>query len=76
MKESDEPDNRLVRDFLGLVCLGLKHFRTPPETARVMPTVFSDAELQGMHVPTLVLCGDHERIYDRGWTGTCAPTHP
>ena len=29
-----------------------------------MPTVFSDAELQGMHVPTLVLFGDHERIYD------------
>ena len=62
--QSDEPDNRLVRHFLGLLYLGLKHFQMPPETARVMPTVFSDAELQGMHVPTLVLFGDHERIYD------------
>ena len=63
-EKSDEPDSRLVRDFLGLVYLGLKHFQMPPETARVMPTVFSDAELQGIHVQALVLFGNHERLYD------------
>lgn len=63
-EKRDELGNRLVRDFLGLVYLGLKHFRMPPETARVMPTVFSDVELQGMRMPTLVLYGDHERICD------------
>ena len=30
---------------LELMYHGLKHFRVPPETARVMPTVFSDEEL-------------------------------
>ena len=49
----------LVRE---LMYLGLKHFRVPPETARVMPTVFSDDELRAMRVPTLLLIGDHEVI--------------
>jgi pimeloyl-ACP methyl ester carboxylesterase len=42
----------------------MKHFRIPPETVRVMPTVFSDDELRAMHVPTLLLIGDREVIYD------------
>ena len=29
-----------------------------------MPTVFSDGELRAMHVPTLLLLGDREVIYD------------
>ena len=44
--------------------LGLKHFRMPLETVRVMPTVFSDDELRAMRVPTLLLIGDHEVICD------------
>jgi hypothetical protein len=44
--------------------LGLKQFRVPPETARVMPTVFSDDELSAMRVPTLLLIGDNEVISD------------
>jgi pimeloyl-ACP methyl ester carboxylesterase len=51
-----------ARTVLELMYLGLKHFRVPPETARVMPTVFSDDELRGMRVPTLLLIGDHEVI--------------
>ena len=47
-----------------LMYLGLKHFRIPKETLRVMPTVFSDDALGAMHVPTLLLMGDHEVIYD------------
>ena len=51
-----------ARVVLELMYLGLKHFRVPPETARVMPTVFSDDELRVMRVPTLLLIGDHEVI--------------
>jgi pimeloyl-ACP methyl ester carboxylesterase len=51
-----------ARPVLELMYRGLKHFRLLPETARVMPTVFSDDQLRGMHVPTLLLIGDHEVI--------------
>ena len=51
-----------ARLVLELMYLGLKHFRVSPETARVMPTVFSDDELRVMRVPTLLLIGDHEVI--------------
>jgi len=53
-----------ARPVLDLMYLGLMHFRVPPETARVMPTVFSDNELRAMRVPTLLLIGDHEVISD------------
>jgi len=52
---------RLVRE---LMYLGLKHFRVPRETARVMPTVFSDDELRAMRVPILLLIGNREVISD------------
>lgn len=41
-----------ARVVLELMYLGSKHFRVPAETSRVMPTVFSDAELSAMRVPT------------------------
>ena len=44
--------------------LGLKHFRMPLETARIMPAVVSDDELRALRVPTLLLIGDHEVISD------------
>jgi pimeloyl-ACP methyl ester carboxylesterase len=47
---------------LELMYFGLRHFRVPPDTARVMPTVFSDDQLRVMCVPTLLLIGDHEVI--------------
>ncbi len=53
----DEDFNRLIR-------LGLKHFRMPPETARVMLPLLSDSDLRGLRVPTLVLYGEHEVICD------------
>jgi pimeloyl-ACP methyl ester carboxylesterase len=49
---------------IDLMYLGLKHFRFPRETSRIMPTVFSDSELKTMLVPTLLLIGDCEVIYD------------
>ena len=51
-----------ARPVLELMYLGLKHFRVPPETLRVMPAVFSDDELRVMRVPTLLLIGDREVI--------------
>ena len=51
-------------NMLELMYLGLKHFRMPLETARIGPAVVSDEELRTLHVPTLLLIGDHEVISD------------
>ena len=49
---------------LDMMYLGLKHFRMPFETARVMPAVVSDEALRTMKMPTLLLIGEHEVISD------------
>ena len=49
---------------LELMYLGLKHFRMPFETARVMPAVVPDEALRTMKTPTLLLIGEHEVISD------------
>jgi pimeloyl-ACP methyl ester carboxylesterase len=54
----------VAQPVLELMHLGLKHFRVPAETLRVMPVVFSDDRLRAMRVPTLLLIGDHEVICD------------
>lgn len=56
--------DRAYANMLDLMYLGLKHFRMPIETARVLPTVLSDEELRTMKVPTLLLIGDREVISD------------
>jgi len=48
-------------NIVDLIYLGLKHFRMPQE---VMPTVFSDGDLRSLNVPTLLLIGAREVIYD------------
>ena len=60
----DTPDDLISRDLLDLFYLGMKHFRFLPETARIMPGVFSDDELHALQVPELLLIGDCEVIYD------------
>ena len=64
----DDPDDFIDRDRMSraidLMYLGLKHFRFPRETSRIAPTVFSDAQLRAMQVPTLLLMGEDEVIYD------------
>jgi pimeloyl-ACP methyl ester carboxylesterase len=60
----DMPGDMGTRCMLDLFYLGGKHFRLPPETARVIPSVFSDDELRALHVPVLLLIGEHEVIYD------------
>ena len=59
-----DPATHGMDNLVELTYLGLKYFRMPQETARVMPTVFSDGELRSMKMPTLVLFGDHEVICD------------
>ena len=61
---TDAPDETDARRVLDLMYLGLKHFRVPPETLRVVINVFSDDELRAMRVPVLLLMGEREVIYD------------
>lgn len=56
--------DRGYANMLDLMYLGLKHFRIPIETARVLPTVVSDKDLRTMKMPTLLLIGDNEVISD------------
>jgi pimeloyl-ACP methyl ester carboxylesterase len=44
--------------------LGVKHFRIP--RARIAPTAFSDDELRSVRVPTLLLIGRQEVLYEPG----------
>jgi len=53
-----------VRLLLELMYLGLKHFRVPRETLQVMPVLFPEERLRAMRVPTLLLIGDHEVVWD------------
>jgi pimeloyl-ACP methyl ester carboxylesterase len=50
--------------LIDLMYLGLKHFRMPSETVRVMPVGLSYGELRSIQSPTLVLFGDQEVICD------------
>jgi pimeloyl-ACP methyl ester carboxylesterase len=61
---ADSAGDADARPVLELMYLGLKHFRIPQETLRVLPTVLSDEELQAMRVPVLLLIGEHEVMYD------------
>ena len=60
----DTPGDMDARCTLDLFYLGMKHFRLPQETMRIMPSVFSDDKLRALHVPVLLLFGDREVIYD------------
>ena len=60
-RASAGPDVRLVME---LMYQGIRHFRFAPETTRILPNAFSAGELSMMNVPTLVLIGADEVIYD------------
>lgn len=62
--QRDASVRHLTDTLVDLMWLGLKHYRLQPETVRVVPTVFADGELRPIHVPTLLLIGDQEVIYD------------
>jgi pimeloyl-ACP methyl ester carboxylesterase len=49
-------ENRINYYEMALKCFKIK--------TGVSPTVFSDAQLQSLNMPTLYLIGDHETMYD------------
>lgn len=51
-------DERLAEQMY----LAVRHFRFAK--GGVFPTVYTDEELRGLNLPTLLLIGDHEVIYD------------
>ena len=55
---------RLSDSLVDLMWLGLKHYRFERDTLRIVPTVFTDGQLRMMVVPTLLLIGEREVIYD------------
>ena len=61
---TDASSEKDARPVLNLMCLGMKHFRMPPDTLRVAANQLSDDELRGMRVPTLLLMGDDEVLCD------------
>ena len=61
---NDIPVTTDARRVLELMYLGLKHFRIPQETFVSCPRCSLTSELRAMHVPTLLLIGDHEVICD------------
>ncbi len=54
-----EVEPRLARQF----GLGVRGFRDANPRKSIFPNPYSDEELQGLSVPTLLLLGDRERIY-------------
>lgn len=64
MGYEDAPDDRISRSMLDLVYLGIKHFRFPPGTTQIMPSVYFADELGNLDVPVLLLMGENEVMYD------------
>jgi pimeloyl-ACP methyl ester carboxylesterase len=59
------PNIRRFTDYeVDQMYLGQKHFRTQAETLRILPLPFSDDELRAIHLPTLLLIGQQEVLYD------------
>jgi pimeloyl-ACP methyl ester carboxylesterase len=53
-----------TRPVRELTYLGLKHFRVPVETLRVLPVLCPEDRLRAMRVPTLLLIGEREVVWD------------
>jgi pimeloyl-ACP methyl ester carboxylesterase len=53
-----------ARPIRELTYLGLKHFRVPVETLRVLPVLFPEDRLRAMRVPTLLLIGRREVVWN------------
>ena len=51
-----------ARRVVDVMYLGVKHFRMSHDTSRVTASPLSDDELRSVHVPVLLLMGDHEVI--------------
>lgn len=61
---STAPGELDVTPIVNLMYLGMKHFRMPKDTQRIVANPLSDYDLHEMHVPTLVLFGESEVLCD------------
>jgi pimeloyl-ACP methyl ester carboxylesterase len=61
---TDTPGDADARPVLELMYLGVRHFRFPQETLRIVPSVASDNELRAMQVPVLLLIGEQEVMFE------------
>jgi pimeloyl-ACP methyl ester carboxylesterase len=50
--------------FAGQFASGVKHFRYADPRKSIFPSVFSEAELSRINIPTLFIVGENEVIYD------------
>ena len=68
LASADTPRNPVLRAryerLMDQFYLGIAHFRGVPSDAVVPPSVFTDDELRSLRVPTLMLVGDRDPIYD------------
>jgi len=60
----DVPGKTDVRRVLDVMYLGMKHFRMPAETVRVVANPLADHELRAMRTPVLLLMGNGEVLCD------------
>jgi pimeloyl-ACP methyl ester carboxylesterase len=60
----DVPGKTDVRRVLDVMYLGMKHFRMPVETVRVVANPLPDHELRAMRTPVLLLIGNREVLCD------------
>ena len=60
VKREDEDSRRILNTLIDDAMLGLKCFKMK---MLVAPTVLTDEELEGIGVPTLIIVGEHEKIY-------------
>jgi pimeloyl-ACP methyl ester carboxylesterase len=61
---ANTPGEMDARRVVDVMYLGVKHFRMSHDTLRVAASPLSDDELRSVHVPVLLLMGDHEVICD------------
>lgn len=61
---SDRPGPADARPLLELMYQGLKHFRIPKETRAVKLPIASDAQLERLPMPVLLLMGEREVLCD------------
>jgi pimeloyl-ACP methyl ester carboxylesterase len=64
MGASDKASDPASESIVDLFYLGMKYFRMPSETVRIMPSAFSDDQFCALNMPVLLLFGAQEVIYD------------
>lgn len=64
LKRFFRKDFCLSESFARQFSIGVKHFRYADPKVSIFPSVFSEAELSRINIPTLFIVGENEVIYD------------